>query len=181
MQVEVDVDEADIGMVKVGQNAVFTVDTYPGEEFSGVVSQVRLEPVESSNVITYTVIVDAPNPDEKLFPGMTANITITTQSPEGVCVPAEALYFVPDVTSLMGYRVIDEAKSDNKIWMVSGKTITSKDVIVGASDGVETLIISGVAQGDSLAAGVMPRIKTEEAGAGLLSPPSGNRPPRGAM
>ncbi|MGL5920027.1 MAG: efflux RND transporter periplasmic adaptor subunit, partial [Bacteroidales bacterium] len=96
MQVEANVDEADIGRIKTGQKAAFTVDTYPGESFEGVVSQVRLEPVVSSNVVTYTVIVEAPNPDEKLFPGMTANITITTQSPHGIIVPAEALYFSPD-------------------------------------------------------------------------------------
>ncbi len=182
MQVEVDVDEADIGLIKVGQSASFTVDTYPGEEFEGVVSQVRLEPVESSNVITYTVIVDAPNPDERLFPGMTANITITTQSPKGVCVPAEALYFTPNAESLSNYVIMDRASSGSKIWVLNGEQLISKDVTVGASDGVETIIMSGVDQGDSLVVGVMPQMHAEKSsGKGLLSPPSGNRPPRGAM
>ncbi len=181
MQVEVDVDEADIGLIRVGQSASFSVDTYPGEEFAGVVSQIRLEPVESSNVITYTVIVDAPNPDERLFPGMTANITITTQSPEGVCIPAEALYFTPNPESLTRYIVEDKATSDSKIWVLDGARLISKDVTVGASDGVESIIKSGVNQGDSVVAGIVPRAAKETSGKGLLSPPSGNRPPQGAM
>ncbi len=182
MQVEVDVDEADIGLVKVGQKAKFSVDTYPGEEFDGTVAQVRLEPEESSNVVTYTVIVDAPNPQEKLFPGMTANITITTQSPKGVCVPAEALYFSPDSESLTSYIIEDNAKTDNKIWTLEGQRIISNDVLVGASDGIETIIISGIEQGDSLVSGIMPKESKEKEGTGLFSPPSeSNRPPRGAM
>ncbi len=181
MQVEVDVDEADIGLVKVGQKATFTVDTYPGEEFNGTVSQIRLEAVESANVVTYTVIVDAPNPDERLFPGMTASITITTQSPQGICVPAEALYFTPNAESLPQLTIVDRAKTQSRVWYVDGTQIISKDVTVGASDGVETIILSGVAQDEEVVAGIMPRALEEESGAGLFSPPSGNRPPRGAM
>ena len=78
MQVEADVDEADIGQVKVGQRVSFTVDAYPQEEFSGKVTQVRLSPTTTSNVVTYTVIVEAENPDEKLKPGLTATIDIYT-------------------------------------------------------------------------------------------------------
>ncbi len=182
MQVEVDVDEADIGLIKVGQNATFTVDTYPGEEFKGTVSQVRLEAVESSNVITYTVIVDAPNPDERLFPGMTASITITTQSPEGVCIPAEALYFTPNAESLPQFTIINKAKTDTKIWFVRGEELISKDVNVGASDGVETIIISGIEIGETLVTGLKPKeIKNEKNSNGLFPAPSGNKPPRGSM
>ena len=76
MQVEADVDEADIGQVKLGQRVVFTVDAYPEDEFSGTITQVRLEPVEESNVITYTVIIKADNQDGKLMPGLTASISI---------------------------------------------------------------------------------------------------------
>jgi HlyD family secretion protein len=91
MQVEADVDEADIGKVKLEQKVSFTVDAYTHDVFNGMVSQVRLQPVVTNNVVTYTVIIEAPNPDEKLFPGMTANIIITTQSEEGVIIPMEAL------------------------------------------------------------------------------------------
>ncbi len=181
MQVEVDVDEADIGLIKAGQPASFTVDTYPGEEFKGVVSQVRLEPSEVSNVITYTVIVDAPNPDERLFPGMTASITITTQSPKGVCVPAEALYFTPDPEQLSQYKIIDKAKGESKIWIIKGEELISSDVTVGASDGVETIIMSGINQGEELVTGLIPKEVNKKQSQGLFGPPSGSRPPQGAM
>ena len=73
MQVEADVDEADIGQVKVGQRVTFTVDAYMDEIFTGTVNQIRMKPTTTSNVVTYTVIIEAPNPDQKLFPGMTAS------------------------------------------------------------------------------------------------------------
>ncbi len=182
MQVEVDVDEADIGHVKVGQSASFTVDTYPGEEFSGTVSQIRLEPTESSNVITYTVIVDAPNPDERLYPGMTANITITTQSPKGICVPSEALYFNPSPETVANYTIVNRAQTESKVWYTEGEKIISKDVTVGASDGVETIILSGVNLGDNIITGIVPKIKAPEGeSVSIMGPPKGNRPPPGSM
>src|SRR5450756_2717359 len=75
MQVQANVDEADIGQLKTAQPVDFTVDAYPNEIFKGSVRQMRLQPVVTSNVVTYTVIVNAPNPEKKLMPGMTANIT----------------------------------------------------------------------------------------------------------
>jgi len=95
MQVEADVDEADIGRVREGQPVNFTVDAYPDDIFEGTVVQIRLQPTVTNNVVTYTVIVEAPNPDVKLYPGMTASITIITQNEKGLTVPAEALYFTP--------------------------------------------------------------------------------------
>ena len=104
MQVEVNVDEADIGQVKVGQRVSFTVDAYPQEEFVGRVTQVRLSPTTSSNVVTYTVIVEAENPDEKLKPGLTATIAIYTNELKGVTiVPAKAINFTPDTDVLLQY------------------------------------------------------------------------------
>ncbi|MBP5758215.1 MAG: efflux RND transporter periplasmic adaptor subunit [Bacteroidales bacterium] len=93
MQVEADVDEADIGQVKEGQNVTFTVDAFPNDVFTGTVRQVRIEPTTTSNVVTYTVIIDAPNPDSKLFPGMTANVSIVVEKEEGLVMPYEATYF----------------------------------------------------------------------------------------
>lgn len=93
MQVEANIDEADIGKVKEGQRVEFTVDAYPDLTFDGKVTQIRLQPVESSNVVTYTVIVDAPNPDKKLMPGMTANVTFYVMEKEQILVvPAKAVH-----------------------------------------------------------------------------------------
>ena len=104
MQVQANVDEADIGQVKKGQPVTFTVDAYPSETFTGDVRQVRLQPVVTSNVVTYTVIVNAPNPDKKLMPGMTANITVLVQKIDSVLiVPGKALRFTPDATWLAEY------------------------------------------------------------------------------
>jgi HlyD family secretion protein len=104
MQVQANVDEADIGQVRQGQPVTFTVDAYPSETFKGDVRQVRLQPVVTSNVVTYTVIVNAPNPEKKLMPGMTANITVTVQKLDSVLiVPGKALRFTPDAAWLAGY------------------------------------------------------------------------------
>ena len=96
MQVEAAVDEADIGQVSIGQRVNFTVDAYTYETFDGTVNQIRMKATTTSNVVKYTVIISAPNPDLKLFPGMTANVTIITEEETGLAVPAEALNFTPD-------------------------------------------------------------------------------------
>lgn len=104
MQVQANVDEADIGQVMMGQPVTFTVDAYPSETFTGDVRQVRLQPVVTSNVVTYTVIVNAPNPAKKLMPGMTANITVLVQKIDSVLlVPGKALRFTPDAAWLAEY------------------------------------------------------------------------------
>jgi HlyD family secretion protein len=104
MQVQANVDEADIGQVRDGQPVDFTVDAYPNETFKGSVRQIRLQPVVTSNVVTYTVIVNAPNPEEKLMPGMTANITVLVQQVDSVLiVPGKALRFTPDAAFLAEY------------------------------------------------------------------------------
>jgi len=96
MQVQASVDEADIGKIMVDQPVTFTVDAYAGETFSGTVSQIRLLPTVTQNVVNYTVIIDVPNPDRKLLPGMTANITIIVDVAEDVLkVPSAALRFTP--------------------------------------------------------------------------------------
>lgn len=96
MQVEADIDESDIGMVREGQRVEFDVDAYPGEKFAGTVEQIRLAPVTTSNVVTYTVIINAPNPDQKLLPGMTANIVIYVEEIRDVLtVPYKAVKFNP--------------------------------------------------------------------------------------
>src|SRR5690606_34953993 len=96
MRVQAAVDEADIGRLRVGQKATFTVDAYPDTTFSGTVEQVRLQPVVTQNVVTYDVILRAANPDNRLMPGMTANLTIVTERKAGVLrAPVAALRFTP--------------------------------------------------------------------------------------
>jgi HlyD family secretion protein len=104
MHVEAAIDEADIGQVRQGQPVSFTVDAYPTETFRGDVRQIRLQPVVTSNVVTYTVIVNAPNPDKKLMPGMTANITVLVQKVDSVLIiSGKALRFTPDPAFLAEY------------------------------------------------------------------------------
>jgi HlyD family secretion protein len=96
MKVMADVDEADIGQVKAGQRVEFTVDAYQDDKFSGTVQEVRLSPTTTSNVVTYTVVISAENPDQKLLPGMTATCTIVTQEvKDAVSIPVKALKFTP--------------------------------------------------------------------------------------
>ena len=96
MKVMADVDEADIGQVKAGQRVEFTVDAYQEDKFSGTVQEVRLSPTTTSNVVTYTVVISAENPDQKLLPGMTATCTIVTQEVEdAIAIPVKALKFSP--------------------------------------------------------------------------------------
>jgi HlyD family secretion protein len=104
MQVQANVDEADIGQVRMNEPVDFTVDAYPNETFKGSVRQIRLQPIVTSNVVTYTVIVNAPNPEKKLMPGMTANITVLVQKVDSVLiVPGKALRFIPDAAWLADY------------------------------------------------------------------------------
>ncbi|MDX9946781.1 MAG: efflux RND transporter periplasmic adaptor subunit [Bacteroidales bacterium] len=97
MEVQASIDEADIGQVKLGQRVQFTVDSYPDEKFEGSVSQVRLKPVTTNNVVTYVVIFSAPNPEKKLMPGMTASATIFIEEKLNTLVlSGKAVRFTPD-------------------------------------------------------------------------------------
>jgi HlyD family secretion protein len=103
MQVQADVDQSDIGRIAVGQAARFTVDSYPDQEFRGRISQIRLNATVSQNVVTYPVIIEVPNPDEKLRPKMTANVTIDVAQVRDVLrVPNGALRFKPDTAPAGG-------------------------------------------------------------------------------
>lgn len=96
MKVMAAVDEADIGQVKAGQRVDFTVDAFQDESFHGSVQEVRLNPTTTSNVVTYTVVITAENPEQKLLPGMTATCTIVTQEiPDAIAIPVKALKFMP--------------------------------------------------------------------------------------
>jgi HlyD family secretion protein len=107
MQVEANVDEADIGDVKAGNRASFTVDAFINDQFGGTVTEVRLHPSVSANVVTYTTIINAPNDDMKLKPGMTANIVIYTKEVNNaLLIPAKALNFSPDSSLMKNYQMV---------------------------------------------------------------------------
>lgn len=106
MQVVANVDEADIGQIQNGQKVIFTVDAFPGENFKGSITQIRLQPITTSNVVTYSVVIDAPNPELKLKPGLTASITAFTREADSVMViPAIALRFKPDSAVSARYKL----------------------------------------------------------------------------
>lgn len=114
MKVEADVDEADIGQVKVGQKVTFSVDAYIDDVFYGEVQQIRLQPTTTNNVVTYTVIITAYNPELKLLPGMTASVTIVTEEETGLAVPTEALSFKPSEELLSQQDYKDMLPMDQK-------------------------------------------------------------------
>lgn len=160
MQIVGNVDEADIGQVKTGQSVTFTVDAYPDDEFSGTVTQVRLNPTTESNVVTYEVIVDAPNPELKLIPGLTANLTIYTLREKDVLLaPAAALRFkpqeFPDAKSLpsvaQGVTIPSPTDSSRVLWTVHDGTLTPNIVTTGASNGSMVQIKSGITEGTVVA------------------------------
>lgn len=151
MQVVADVDEADIGQVSDGQRVEFTVDAYPDDTFEGEVKQVRLEPTTTNNVVTYEVVISAPNTDLKLKPGLTANVTIFTQERAGVlAVPNKALRFTPTKETVDKDMKIVDCKGKNKVWTLSDKVLTAHPVTIGQTDGMNTEIIKGLKQGDRI-------------------------------
>ena len=160
MQVEADVDEADIGQVEEGQRVTFTVDAYIGETFEGLVTQVRLDPTIASNVVTYTVVISAKNPDLKLNPGLTATISIyTLELKDVLTTEAKAINFKPNTEILTAYNLEhDLPDNTNKyieasttIWVLnSNGAILPKTVTLGASDGVHVQIVDGLTAGEKL-------------------------------
>jgi HlyD family secretion protein len=152
MQVEADVDEADIGRVHLGQPVNFTVDAYSDDIFKGSVKQIRLQPTVTNNVVTYTVIVDAPNPDEKLYPGMTASITIITQSETGLTVPMEALNFTPsdEVFASLKTRPQQQHIAGKSIWLKTPEGIALQEIKTGLSDGAYVIVNDGLKEGDAV-------------------------------
>lgn len=172
MQVVANVDEADIGEVKMGQRVSFTVDAYPNDVFDGEVTQVRLEATVTSNVVTYQVIVNAPNPSLKLKPGLTANISIYTMEKNDVnTLPNKALNYRPDTTAMQnnGYTILkgehkgewgkketdakgfSERPANKKgVWVQDGKNIIRKHITIGETDGINTEIVNGLTLDDAV-------------------------------
>ena len=155
MQVVGNVDEADIGQVKVGQHVTFTVDAYSDDVFSGTVTQVRLNPTTTSNVVTYEVIVEAPNPDHKLIPGLTANLTIYTLELKDVtAVPLKPLRSQPqegNEENGLPQAVPSETPAGSSVWVLRDGRLVQTPVELGASNGVYQQVKSGLKQGDKVA------------------------------
>lgn len=155
MQVVADVDEADIGDVKEGERVTFTVDAYPDDTFDGEVKQVRQEATTTNNVVTYEVVISAPNADLKLKPGLTANVTIYTAERKGVLsVPSKALRFTPQKETVGKMKIVDVANAKNKVWTIEGNSIVAHKVNIGMTDGTNTQIVGGIAEGTKVVTGL---------------------------
>ena len=196
MQVIADVDEADIGNVENGQRVSFTVDAYPNDVFEGTVMQIRLGDSESnsstsastSTVVTYEVVISADNPDLKLKPRLTANVTIFTLERDNVLtVPTKSLRFVPDaqILSQIGYIVSEAGKEapagKRLVWIKDGQELKPKAVTVGSTSGNMIEITDGLNEGEELAvdfeaSSVAPAIEAEtERSPFMPGPPGSNK------
>jgi HlyD family secretion protein len=168
MQVNASVDEADIGKIATAQTVTFQVDAYPGKTFTGKVRQVRLAPVVDQNVVSYVTVIDVPNPELQLKPGMTANVAITIARANDVLkVPNAALRYRPDAQTLEAHGLAatpaaersraervgrrteaerapaEHAQSRRRVWVLSGETLTAVRVQTGVDDGTTTAIVGG--------------------------------------
>ena len=146
-----DIDEADIGGVKEGQRVSFTVDAFPDDHFEGQVTQVRQQATTESNVVTYEVVISAPNNDLKLKPGLTANVTIFTMEKNDVMsVPSKALRFIPTEAFLEKGQTISDCEGEHKLWTLEDNTFKAHKVEIGTSNGLVTEIISGIPEGTEI-------------------------------
>lgn len=173
MQVVANVDEADIGNVREGQRVTFTVDAFPDDVFTGSIKQVRQKATTTNNVVTYEVVISAPNGDLKLKPGLTASVTIFTLERNGVVsVPSKALRFTPEPELLDKQYQINDVAGAPKVWTLQGNVLTAVKVTTGVSDGTHTEITSGLGEGDVVVTDIIsgPNGNAEQAGAGGGSP-----------
>lgn len=184
MRVIANVDEADIGGVKEGQRVSFTVDAFPDDEFNGTVVQVRLEATTTSNVVTYEVVIDAPNPELKLKPGLTASVNIyTMEEKDVILIPSKALRFTPNpeiMKDIQGIEITElpppssPDKDSKTIWIKSGNSLIPKQIKTGVGDGIHTIVTEGLNIGDEIVTGVIQKtngnVPAEEKMNGETSP-----------
>lgn len=185
MRVIADVDEADIGQVADGQRVQFTVDAYPDDTFEGTVEQVRLEATTESSVVTYEVVITAHNPDLKLKPGLTANVTIYTLEKENaLSIPTKALRFVPDAGLLSELDMsvasdsVPAVAGKREVWVRSGQHLTPRYVTTGAASGDRTEILDGLTDGEEVAVAMtstaaVEQMPTAERSPFMPTPPGG--------
>lgn len=157
MRVMASVDEADIGSVQSGQSVEFYVDAFIDEVFYGTVKEVRLNPVTTSNVVTYTVVIEAENPKHKLLPGMTATCTIVTQEKKDVLsISVKSLKFRPNTPTppmALGKTPsvkMNKSRKESRVFSTKGEEIYPLFLKTGISDGVYTEVLEGLSEGDSV-------------------------------
>ena len=182
MRVIADIDEADIGGVKEGQRVSFTVDAFPEDTFEGNVTQVRQQATTESNVVTYEVVISAPNVDLKLKPGLTANVTIfTLEKNDVLTVPAKALRFQPNEALLKDGQTIEDCEGQRKVWTLEGNVFKAHKVETGTTNGVTTEITGGIAEGTEvltdfeISGGEMAMPQGPQGGGNPFMPRPGNR------
>jgi len=182
MKIEANVDEADIGQVKLNQRVVFTVDAFPNITFSGMVTEIRLDADTDNTVITYTVVINAPNPKKILLPGMTANVTFyVTEKKNIVVIPNKAIEFNPDINSIIIYKQAhpeikvtlpkpgENLSSDKQkeVWVLTNSSLYPKTIEVGETNEINYELLSGLNEGDSVIISMSSfkgKIKSSEAG-----------------
>lgn len=176
MQVVADVDEADIGQVEEGQRVTFSVDAYPNDIFEGKVTQVRLEATVESNVVTYEVVISAPNPDLKLKPGLTATVSIYTLEKERVlAIPSKALKFVPEerLAQMNGLQLsplqVENPALQKTVWVKNGEILEEKEIQTGTYTTSLVEVLGGIKEGEAVV------MAMELAGKGLAMEPQGNQ------
>ncbi len=163
MQVVANVDEADIGNVRDGQRVTFTVDAFPDDTFEGRVKQVRQQGEEESNVVTYEVVISAPNNDLKLKPQLTANVNIYTEEIENVVsVPAKALRFSPSKEMMNDGEKIKDCNATNKLWIKEANILRAYPVKTGITNGIRTQILEGVKEGTAVITNAKAKGGTDE-------------------
>jgi HlyD family secretion protein len=187
MQVMAAVDEADIGNIKEGERANFTVDAFLNDIFKGTIREIRLSPITSSNVVTYTTIIDAPNNEKKLKPGMTANITIfTKESDNALLIPVKALKYSPDLSLSKQYVIIADTpknavllNGEAFIWVKKGNQIIQKKIKTGINDNTRVEVLEGLTDNEEVITGsqkLSTAVATEESSGSPFMPkrPGGN-------
>ncbi len=190
MQVEADVDEADIGGVKVGQRVSFTVDAYPEQTFNGKVIQVRLSPTTESNVVTYTVIISADNPEEKLKPGLTATVSIYTHELKSVAtLPVTAINFAPSLDLIKAYysqnlngqqlpKILTKSFDKTYVWVKNNDgSLVQKSISTGITDRVNMVVKSGLSAEDDVVIALEKSTSADEQSASEGSSPFMPKPP----
>jgi HlyD family secretion protein len=180
MRVIADIDEADIGGVQEGQRVMFTVDAFPEDHFEGHVTQVRQQATTESNVVTYEVVISAPNNDLKLKPGLTANVTIyTLEKNDVLAVPSKALRFQPIDAILSEGQKIEDVEAPVKVWTLEGNTFKAHAIQTGITNGMLTEVLGGINAGTEVLTGfTISGGEEEEFGGGQAQNPFMPRPGR---
>ena len=163
MHIIASVSEADIGQVAVGQNVDFSVEAFPDEVFTGLVSQVRKAATTTNNVVTYDTVIDVENPQEKLFPGMTADVSVYVAQRKGILtVPNAALRYAPPPTAKFEHTEAADKKPPRgfrTVYVTAANGTELKLVLVkiGATDGINSEVLSGLSEGDKVVTATIPQ------------------------